>query len=128
MIEGMAGANLNDQPFFEISLALLFRTAYCSDMTFTTSLSNKDFLMITLKLIPHDRDSASFNWTGNSLTHCAVNMLRHFDDHLEECADEEILGDLLEGLLELHNGKGDHRTAKQSTMCGNGFDLVMIDE
>lgn len=84
--------------------------------------------MITLKLIPHDRDSASFNWTGNSLTHCAVNMMRHFDDHLEECADEEILGDLLEGLVELHNGKGDHRTAKQSTMCGNGFDLVMIDE
>jgi hypothetical protein len=40
MIEGMAGACLNDQPFFEISLALLFRTAYSSDMTFTTSLFN----------------------------------------------------------------------------------------
>ncbi len=81
--------------------------------------------MITLKLIPHDRDSASFSWTGESLTHCIVNMMRHFDDHLEECADDEILGDLLIALHDVHDGVGDYRSSKQSTMCGNGFDLVM---
>jgi DNA-binding GntR family transcriptional regulator len=55
MIEGMAAANLNDQPFFEISLALLFRTAYSSDMTFTTSLSNEDFEMYELQDTHNDR-------------------------------------------------------------------------
>ena len=45
MIGGMSGASLNNELFFTISLALLFRTAYSSDMTFTTSLSNEDFLM-----------------------------------------------------------------------------------
>ncbi len=84
--------------------------------------------MITLTLTPHDRDSDVISWSGTSLTHCVVGMLRHFDNHLEECADEEILGELLDALQQVYNSSGNCRLARHATMCGNGFDLQMIEK
>lgn len=84
--------------------------------------------MITLTLVPHDRDSNPLSWHGESLTRCVVGMLRYFDNGLGECADEEILGDLLDAVQQVYNRSGNWCVARQSTMCGNGFDLVMIEE
>jgi hypothetical protein len=95
---------------------------------FFTLCHNKDSPMITLTLTPHDRDSDAISWSGASLTHCVVEMLRHFDAYLQECADEEMLGDLLDAAQQVHNSSGNCRLARQSTMCGNGFDLVMLEQ
>lgn len=84
--------------------------------------------MITLTLTPHDRDSDSISWSGSSLTQCVVEMLRHFDAFLQECADEEILGDLLDAVQQVHNSSGNCRSSRHATMCGNGFDLQMIEQ